>query len=312
MQVPQMGVYDVIVIGGGPAGVTAAVFSRRKLLRTLLISKNVGGQVLLTDNIENYTGYEGKAGTGLADIFERQLESVSSEVVSDAAMAVQKDGDIFRVKCDEGEYLGRAVIATGGSSSKRLGVHGEERYFGSGVCVCATCDAPMARDTDVAVIGGGNAAFQSAELLAKFAKRVYIIHRRSAFSADAILVERLRKVPKVKFMLDKTVLEIRGAAKVEALRIRDGASGDETEIQVQKVFVEIGREVKLDYIKGLAKMNKGGQVMVDRLQRTSCEGLFAAGDITDLPYGQAIIASGQGAVAGLAAYDYLIGNVCKI
>ncbi|HRR53738.1 MAG TPA: FAD-dependent oxidoreductase [Candidatus Methanomethylicus sp.] len=307
-----MEVYDVIVIGGGPAGVTAAVFARRKLLKTLLISKNVGGQVLLTDNIENYTGYEGRTGTGLADIFERQLQSVSSEVVSDVATEVVKDGDAFRVRCEEGEYHGRTVIATGGSNAKMLGVPGEERYFGSGVCVCATCDAPMTRNKDVAVVGGGNAAFQSAELLARFAKKVYVVHRRGAFRADAILVERLRKTPNVEFLLGKTVLEIRGSAKVESLRVRDSASGGETEIQVQKVFVEIGREVKLDYIKGLVKMNERGQAIVDRLQRTSCKGLFAAGDITDLPYGQAIIASGQGAVAGLAAYDYIMGNACRV
>jgi thioredoxin-disulfide reductase len=307
-----MEVYDVIVIGGGPAGVTAAVFARRKLLKTLLISKNVGGQVLLTDNIENYTGYEGRTGTGLADIFERQLQSVSSEVVGDVAVEVVKDGDTFRVRCEEGEYRGRTVIATGGSSAKMLGVPGEERYFGSGVCVCATCDAPMTRNKDVAVIGGGNSAFQSAELLARFARKVYVVHRRGTFRADAIIVERLRKAPNVEFLLGKTVLEIKGSAKVEALRVRDSASGGETEIPVQKVFVEIGREVKLDYIKGLVKMNEQGQAVVDRLQSTSCKGLFAAGDITDLPYGQAIIASGQGAVAGLAAYDYIMGNACRI
>ncbi len=301
-----MGIYDIIVIGGGPAGVTAAVYARRKLLKTLLISKNIGGQVLQTDNIENYTGYEGRSGAGLADIFERQLEAVSAEVASDVAVEVTRDGAVFMVRCEDGEYRGRAVIATGGSSAKRLGVPGEEAYLGKGVCVCATCDAPMTRKKDVAVIGGGNAALQSAELLAKFANKVYLVHRRGALRADAILVERLRKVQNVEFMLGKEVLEIKGSAKVEAIRVRDGASGKEMDVPVQKVFVEIGMEVKLDYIKGLADMNEYGQVIVDRLQRTSCRGLFAAGDITDLPYRQAIIASGQGAVAALAAYDYIL------
>ncbi len=307
-----MGIYDVIIIGGGPAGVTAAIYARRKLLKTMLVCKNVGGQVLLTDNIENYTGYEGKAGAGLADIFERQLELVSAEVASDVVTSVKKEGKTFAVKCEEGEYLGRAVIATGGSEYKKLGVPGEDRYFGRGVCVCATCDAPMTRNRAVAVIGGGNTAFQSAELLSKFAAKVYVIHRRSAFRADALLVERLKKVTNIEFMLGKIIMEIKGSAKVEALRMKDSATGIESELPVQKVFVEIGREVKLDYIKGLAEMNEKGQVKVDRLQKTSCEGLFAAGDIIDLPYGQAIIASGQGAVASLAAYDYLVGNTCRI
>lgn len=307
-----MGIYDVIIIGGGPAGVTAAIYARRKLLKTLLICKNVGGQVLLTDNIENYSGYEGRAGVGLADIFERQLEAVSAEVVSTEVTSVKKEGEMFLLKCEDGEYEGRAVIATGGSEYKKLGVPGEERYFGRGVCVCATCDAPMTRNKAVAVIGGGNTAFQSAELLAKFAAKVYIVHRRSAFRADALLVERVKRLQNVEFMLGKIVLEIKGAAKVEALKLKDGATRAESDLPVQKVFVEIGRDVKLDYIRGLADTNEKGQVKVDRLQRTSCEGLFAAGDIVDLPYGQAIIASGQGAVASLAAYDYLMGNACRI
>lgn len=298
--------YDIVIVGGGPAGVSAAIYTRRKLLRTAIISRDIGGQVLLTTNIENYPGYQGKTGSGLADIFEAQLAEVGAELISDRVILVERLEGGFRVQCEETEVFAKALIITAGSAYKKLGVPGEDKFFGNGVSVCATCDAPMTRNKITAVIGGGNAAFQSAELLSKFASKVFLVHRRESFRADGILIERVGKLPNIEFMLRSEVKEIYGGEKVEGMKILDREKGTIFDLKVQKIFIEVGREVKLDYVKDLIKLNERGQAIVDRLQRTSCKGIFAAGDITDLPYGQAIIAAGQGAVAGLAAYDFLM------
>jgi thioredoxin reductase (NADPH) len=298
--------YDVIIVGGGPAGITAAIYARRKLLKTMLISRDIGGQVLLTGYIENYPGYTGRSGGGLADVFEQQVKEFGTEIVLGDVERVEREGELFRVISNEGRFLARAVIVTAGSTYKKLNVPGEEEFFGRGVSTCATCDAPLARGRVAAVVGGGNAALQGAELLAKYASKVYMIHRRDQFRADELLVERAKRLANVEALLNSEVIEVRGDKKVEGVLIRDVRTGEVRELRVERVFVEIGREIKLDYIKHLVETNEIGQVVVDRSQRTSCEGIFAAGDITDLPYGQAVIAAGDGAVAALSAYDYLM------
>lgn len=298
-------VYDVAIIGGGPAGVAAAIYTKRKLLRTILISKDIGGQVLLTTNIENYPGFVERSGGKLADYFEQQLKELEVEVAYDTVKHVSKTGGNFRLTCEERELTSRAVIATGGSTHKKLNVPGEEEFLGRGVYMCATCDAPLTKNKVVAVVGGGNAAFQSAELLSKYAAKVYLIHRRQEYRADGLLVERVKRQENVEMMPNSIVREIKGGDRVEVVTVEDLATGKKFDLNVQRVFVEIGREVRIEYLDGLVKTNELGQVVVDRLQRTSCDGIFAAGEITDLPYGQAIISSGQGAVAGLAAFDYL-------
>ncbi|MEJ5292758.1 MAG: FAD-dependent oxidoreductase [Candidatus Methanosuratincola sp.] len=298
--------FDLIIIGGGPAGVSAAIYAKRKLLSTLLITKDIGGQVLLTTNIENYPGFVEKSGMKLAEYFEQQLNELGVEVFEDAVKEVRMEGKIFRIICEEGsEFLGKCIIATGGSSHRKLNVPGEEEFFGKGVYVCATCDAPLTRNKTVAVVGGGNAAFQSADLLARYATKVYLIHRRGEFRADGLLVNRVKRNGNVEIMTGTSVREIRGKDRVESVLLESLEDHRLFEVPVHKVFIEIGREVKIDYLKGLVQTNQHGQIIVDRLQRTSCEGIFAAGEVTDLPYGQAIISAGQGAVAALAAFDYL-------
>lgn len=301
-----METYDVVIIGGGPAGVSAAIYAKRKLLSTVLISKDIGGQVLLTSNIENYPGFVERSGMRLAEYFEQQLKELGVEIVEDAVREVRIEDKMFRAICEEGhEFLCRSVIATGGGSHKKLNVPGEEEFFGRGVYVCATCDAPLTKNKTVAVVGGGNAAFQSADLLARYAAKVYLIHRRREFRADGILVNRVKGHANMEVMTNVAVREIRGKDRVESLLLESLENRRLFELPVQKVFIEIGKEVKVDYLKGLVQTNQHGQVIVDRLQRTSCEGIFAAGEITDLPYGQAIISAGQGAVAALAAFDYI-------
>jgi thioredoxin reductase (NADPH) len=271
----------------------------------VLVSKDIGGQVLLAGYIENYPGYENRTGSGLADIFERQLNEFEVEIVTDVVKMVEKSGGYFKVICEEHEFLTKTIIVTGGSTHKKLNIPGEDEFYGNGVSSCATCDAPIARNKNAVVVGGGNAAFQSAELLSRFATKVYLIHRRDHFRADGILIERIKKLRNVELLLNTMVKEIKGTRKVESIILINTKTGEESELQSQKIFVEVGREIKLDYIKHLVKTNEIGQVIVDKNMRTSCDGIFAAGDITDLIHGQAIIAAGDGAVAALSAYDYL-------
>lgn len=298
-------IYDVVIIGCGPAGVSAAIYTKRKMLDVLVISKDIGGQVLLTGFIENYPGFNGTRGEALVDIFEKQLKELGVDVKIGEVIRVEREGDLFKIISNEGDFYSRTVIATGGSTYKKLNVPGEDRLVGRGVSFCATCDAPFARNREVVVVGGGNAALQSAELLSRYAKKVFIIHRRNRLRADEVLVDRVKKHQNIQFILNSTVTEIKGDKRVEGITVKD-KDGNTWEMNVEMVFIEIGREVKVDYIKHLVKTNEWGQIVVDRRQRTTCEGLFAAGDITDRPYQQAIIAAGDGAVAGLSAYDFLM------
>ncbi|MCQ5373431.1 MAG: FAD-dependent oxidoreductase [Candidatus Methanomethylicia archaeon] len=297
-------VNDLIIVGCGPAGVSAAIYAKRKMLNVLVISKDIGGQVLLTGFIENYPGFDGVRGEALVQIFEKQLKELGVDVMIGEVEKIEKEGRVFKVTTSEGDFFSKTVIVTGGSTYKKLNVPGEERLIGRGVSFCATCDAPFSRNREVAVVGGGNAALQSAELLSRYAKKVYVIHRRDRFRADEVLVERVRKHQNIQFIMNSFVTEIKGEKRVEGITLKD-RDGNLRDINVEMVFIEVGREVKVDYVKHLVKTNEWGQIVVDKKQRTTCDGLFAAGDITDAPYQQAIIAAGQGAVAALSAYDFL-------
>jgi thioredoxin-disulfide reductase len=298
-------IFDVIIVGGGPAGMSAAIYCKRKLLKTLVITKEIGGQVVLTGEIENYLGYIGRSGLELGSFFEQQVKQFGVEIVLDEVMKIEADGELFNVAYGGGSLLTKAVIITGGSEYRKLNVPGEETFFGRGVSVCATCDSPFARDRTVAIIGGGNTALQSAELLARYAKKVYLIHRREDFRADELLCERARNMPNIQMVMNSWITEIKGAKKVESITIKDVLNNSKSELEVDMVFVEIGRVIKVDYVKDLVKTDDEGRVIVDSEQRTNCPGIFAAGDITDRKYGQAIIAAGDGAVAALSAHDYI-------
>lgn len=304
--------YDVVIIGAGPAGLSAAVYCMRKMLKTVVISKDIGGQVMLTGLIENYLGYRNKNGVELASIFEAQAREFETPILTGDVERVEQDDQEFLIKTLDAKFESKAVIVTGGSSYKMLNVPGENELLGRGVSVCATCDAPFSKGRVAAVVGGGNAAFQSAELLAKYAIKVYLIHRRQSFRADEILIERAKKTPNIELITDRGVAEITGSKKVEGIVLIDPKTYAKTRMDLDMVFVEIGRVIKLDYVNHLVETNKIGQVIVDREQKTSRKGIFAAGDITDRKYGQAIIAAGDGAVAALSAYDYLRELSCQL
>lgn len=300
------GIYDVIIVGAGPAGLTAAIYARRRLLKTLVITMDIGGQVVLTENIENYLGYTGKSGPRLAIIFEQQARRYGAEIMIGEVKKVEKEGSLFRVHSTVGDFLSRTVIVTGGRMPRSLNAPGEEKFLGKGINTSLTCDIDLTANKNVAIVGGGNTALQRAEVLSKVVARVYLIHRREQFRSDEVTVESVKRCPNVEFVLNSLVVEMRGGEKLESMLVKNLKTDELRELKVDMVFLDIGRDIKLDYIKDLVERNGAGKMVIDKAGRTSCEGIFAAGDITDTPYAQAIIAAGQGATAILSAYAYLM------
>ncbi|MCX8190643.1 MAG: thioredoxin-disulfide reductase [Candidatus Aenigmarchaeota archaeon] len=305
------GTYDVIIIGGGPAGLTAAIYAGRRLLKTLVISLNIGGQALLTEQIENYPGYLDKSGPKLMKIFETQARSFGAEILIGYVQKVEKTGENFKVITNVGEFEAKAIIVAAGKIPRRLNVPGEEKFLGRGISTCVTCDAPFAKNKIVAVIGGGNSAVEGVEVLSKFAKKIYLIHRKEEFRADEITLERIKKLENVEFVLNSVVIEFIGEKKLEKIKIQNLKSGEIKELEVQMVFLEIGHESKIDFVKHLVKTNEFNEIITNKLGETSCEGIFAAGDVTDCAYKQLVIAAGEGAIAALSAYNYLARKAGK-
>jgi thioredoxin reductase (NADPH) len=299
-------IYDVIIVGAGPAGLTAAIYARRRLLNTLVITMDVGGQVVLTDNIENYLGYTGKSGPHLAIIFEQQARNYGAEIIIGEVKKVQKEEGLFKVQSTIGDFLSKTVIITGGRMPRRLNALGEEKFLGKGINTSLTCDIDLTSSKNVAIVGGGNTALQRAEVLSKVASKVYLIHRRDQFRSDEITVNNVRKCGNVEFLLNSVVVEMKGERKLESVLMKNVLTDELREIKVDMIFLDIGRDIKLDYIKDIVETNEAGKIVIDKYGRTSCEGIFAAGDITDTPYAQAIIAAGQGATSILSAYAYLM------
>ena len=304
--------YDVIIIGGGAAGLTAAIFARRRLLKTLLITLDIGGQALLTEQIENYPGYLGKSGPKLMKIFEEQARSFGTEILIGYVTKVEKINDHFKVISDVGEFETKTVIVAAGKVPRRLNVPGEEKFLGRGVSTCVTCDAPFAKNKVVAVVGGGNSALEGAEVLSKFATKVYLIHRRDEFRADEITVEKVKKLPNVEFILNTVVTEIRGDKKIESVMLQNVKTGEKKELKLDMLFLEIGHETKIDFVKDLVKVDEYNQIITNKLGETSCPGIFAAGDVTDSPYKQLVIAAAEGAIAALSAYNYIAKKEGKV
>lgn len=299
-------IYDVVIVGAGPAGLTAAIYGRRRLLNTLVITMDVGGQVVLTENIENYLGYTGKSGSHLAIIFEQQARRYGVEIIIGEVKKVEKEGGFFRVYSTVGDFLSRTVIVTGGRMPKSLNALGEEKFLGKGINTSLTCDIDLTSGKNVAIVGGGNTALQRAEVLSKVAAKVYLIHRRDQFRSDEVTVENVKRCLNVEFFLNSLVVEMRGEKKLESVLVKNLKTDELRELKVDMIFLDIGRDIKLDYIKDIVETNEAGKIVIDKYGRTSCEGIFAAGDITDTPYAQAIIAAGQGATSILSAYAYLM------
>lgn len=299
-------VYDLAIIGAGPSGMTAGVFAARKGLKTVIISKDIGGQVNWTTDIENYMGFQEIDGQALVNRFEEQVKDLHLEEKLTSVESVGKDGELFTIKtANKEEILARAVIVSSGKKPRTLNIPGEVEFRNKGVSYCATCDGPLFRDLDVAVVGGGNSAAKSALDLSQYAKFVHLISI-SELTADAILIDRLKQLPNLKIYTGDTMVEIQGSQSVERIIVEATATKDRFTLPVQGVFIEIGLETNVSFIDPAVQRNEANEIKVDCLCRTNIPGLYAAGDVTSVPEKQIIVAAGEGAKAALKAWDYLI------
>jgi len=296
-------IYDVIIIGAGPAGITAAVYAARKRMSLLVLTKDIGGQAAWSGDIENYTGYQFVTGPDLVSKFEEHMRNYKIDLrESEGALDVAKTGTTVHVKTNKGEYESKSVIIASGKVSKELGVPGEKEYKNKGLTYCATCDGPIFAGKDVAVIGGGNSALDACLQLIKIAKKIYVINSTPALGGDEVMREKVIASPLVTAINNARVTEVTGEKMVAGLKIkRDGK--DET-IPVEGIFVEIGLVPNSDFIKGVEK-NSRGEIKINCGAETSVEGIFAAGDVTSVPEKQIIIAAGEGSKAALAAFKYV-------
>lgn len=298
--------YDVIVIGGGPAGMTAGVFASRKGLKTAILSKEFGGQANWTTDIENYMGFNEIDGQALMDRFEAQVREHRLEEIQTNATMISKEGDTFRVfTVEQGEYTARAVIVATGKRPKTLNVPGEAEYRNKGVSYCSTCDGPLFQGVPVTVVGGGNSALKAVFDLNNYASEIHLISL-TELTADAIFIERLKNTSKVKQYIKHSVVEIKGTKLMEGIVVEKIETGERFEIPAQGVFIEIGLDPNTEFLEGLVEKTKSGEIKVDCECKTSVPGLFAAGDATTVPEKQIIIASGEGAKAAINAWEYLL------
>jgi thioredoxin reductase (NADPH) len=300
-------VYDLLIIGGGPAGLTAAIYAGRAALRAvLLVGSMAGGQIANTDRVENYPGFpEGISGAELAQRFQSQAEHFVTKLASDFVTEVDLSSSPFVVKTHLETYRGRAVIAATGAFPRRLGVPGEKEFFGRGVSTCATCDGFFYRDKRAVVVGGGDSAIDEGLFLTKFASEVIVVHRRDQLRATKSLQERAFANPKVKFAWDTVVEEILGDETVTGVRVRNVKTDERSTIETDGVFVYVGLVPGTKLFEGQLEMNEHGYIVTDAHQRTSVPGVFAAGDVQSPDFRQVVVAAGAGAKAVIEADRYL-------
>jgi thioredoxin reductase (NADPH) len=298
--------YDIVIVGGGPAGLAAGLYAARARRRTALLEKGViGGQISLTETIENYPGIESIGGFDLAQAMLRQAESYGLETHYVAATGLEQADGKWVVRTDEEEFVAKAVIIAAGADYNRLGVPGEERLTGRGVSYCATCDAAFFKDEEVAVVGGGDAAMDEGLFTSRYASKVYVVHRRDQLRASRILQERAFANPKMHFIWNTVVTEILGEEAVEGARLRNVVTGEESVLPVKAVFIFIGHHPNTDWLRGLVPMDNGGHIVVNEWMETGLPGLFAAGDVRRNAARQVVSSAGDGATAAIAADRYI-------
>src|SRR3989344_300262 len=314
-----MEVFDVVIIGGGPAGCAAAVYVARKELKTLLLTDYFGGQSIISGNIHNWIGEMEISGIDLAKKLEAQVRAYSKvvEVVLEKAVSVKNISTTnknrfcdFEVRTGKDLYIGKTVIVASGARRRKLGILGEDKLIGKGVAYCSTCDAPLFVGKKVVVVGGGNAGLEAAADLFPYASEVYLIHRGDALKGDPVEQEKIKNNPKLKeIILNTEIAEIVGDSFVSGIKYKNSKTGEEQILPVEEVFVEIGSEPNSEIVKDLVDLDKWGQVIIDaKHATTSHPGIFAAGDVTDDPYKQNNISAGDAVKATLAAYAYLLNR----
>ncbi len=303
--------YDIIVIGSGPAGLTAAIYTSRAGLKTLVVAGALwGGQLMFTLEVENFPGFEnGILGPKLMEKMQKQAERLQAELVFENAMSVDFKSKPFKVIAGNKTYEAKSVIIATGAAAKWLGIESEARLRGKGVSVCATCDAPFFRNKKVMVIGGGDTAMEEALILTKYASKVTVIHRRDKLRACKCLQDRALGHAKITFVWNSTVQEILGKDRVEGVKLRRVDSGEEIVLPCNAVFVAIGYKPSTEIFEDQIELDKNGYVIARDGTRTNIDGVFVAGDAADYLYRQAIVAAGSGAKAALDAEKYLMRTI---
>jgi len=305
--------FDVIVIGSGPAGYTAAIYTARAKRDTLVISGILpGGQLMLTTEVENYPGFaDGIFGPELMSIMRKQTERMGATIVDDEVVNVDFKHKPFKVLTSSEEYESEAVIICTGASPRKIGVKGEHEFGGKGVSYCATCDGPFFRNQDIVVTGGGDTAMEEAIFLTKFGKSVHVVHRRDKLRASKVMQERAFENQKIKFYWNKVVDEITGKDKVTQIIIRDVATNEKQTLDAGAIFVAIGHEPNTKIFSGQVELDEQEYIVLKDHTKTSVDGVFAAGDVHDHRYRQAVTAAGFGCMAGIDVDKYLSENKRK-
>jgi len=295
--------YDVIIVGAGPAGITAAVYAGRKQLKTLVLTENIGGQAAWSSEIENYTGYQFITGPELAKKFEEHVKSFKIEIKEGTSVkSVKRAGKFFKVKADK-LYTSKTVIMATGRAPRKLGIKGEEKFKNRGVTYCATCDAPIFKGKDVAVIGGGNSALNATLQLISIAKKIYLINIGKDLTGDSIIAEKVKKAKNVEIINNAESKKITGNKFVNCLEV--DVKGKIRKLNVQGIFIEIGSITVNQPASDWIKHNKNGEIIINERCETNVRGFFAAGDVTNSPFKQITIAAGQGSIALLSAFEYI-------
>jgi thioredoxin-disulfide reductase len=298
-------IYDLIVIGAGPAGITASVYASRRGMHLLVISKDIGGQAAISGDIENYTGYQFITGPELAKKFEEHMRKFNIEIKEPEeviGLSKKQDG-VIEIKSSKNTYFAKTAIIASGKRSRELNVPGEKEFKNKGLTYCAICDGPLFSQRTVAVVGGGNSALDATLQLMNIARHIYLINITSALSGDKIMQEKVINSDKVTILNNTQITAISGDNMVNSIKIKDN-TGKEKTLSVEGVFVEIGLVPNSEFAKDIEK-NEHGEIKIDSFNRTNIEGIFACGDVTDVMEKQIIIACGEGAKAALSAFRYL-------
>jgi thioredoxin reductase (NADPH) len=301
--------YDCIIIGGGPAGLTAGMYLSRARVHCLLLERTVcGGQILVSDWVENYPGFpEGVSGADLVYRMSKQAEKFGLPVENAEVESVDFSGPVKKLFCGKKTYTANSVIIATGASPRRLNVPGEQEYYGKGVSFCATCDAPFYRDKTVVAVGGGDTAVQESLFLTKFAKKVYLVHRRDKLRAARVLQERVFANERVEIVWDSVVTAVKGLFNVERVSVKNVKTGEEKDLPADGCFVWVGITPLTDFLKGAVDLDAGGAIAANQKMETSAPGVFVAGDARNTPLRQVATAAGDAAVAALGVERYLEG-----
>lgn len=304
-------IYDVVIVGGGPSGMSAAIYASRARLKTLLIEKaGCGGQIAITDHLENYPGFEeGINGFDLAMKMEKQARTFGCEIAYGEVSFIETEDAIKKViLSDKKEYFTKTIIIASGANFKKLAVEGEQDFIGKGVSYCATCDGPFFRNKEIAVVGGGDSALQEALYLTKFATKVNLIHRRDQFRAAKILQEKVFAEPKINIIFDSVVEKISGNISVEQVTLKNVKNNISSQLAVNGIFVFVGWLPNTKFLNNTAiKLNEAGYIVTDDNMNTSVQGIFACGDVRQKILRQVVTAAGDGAIAAISAQHFIEG-----